>query len=274
MESPQHRHVVVSDGARLAVSRWEGTGGPSVLLVHGLASNRATWAAVGAALHARGHTVVSYDQRGHGTSERTRAGYDLGTFLADLETVVEAEALGVPVVAGQSWGANLAIAFAARRSERVAGVVCVDGGAFDLPSRFDSWEECAVLLEPPDLRLSRDAVADRLRAAHPRWDDRAIETTLANLEERPDGTVRSRLPREAHMALLRTMWDHPPSPHHPTVEAPTLFLMALDGQRRQAAGFSPAIDDCAVEWVDGDHDLHVQLPAYVAKRIAGMARRA
>jgi hypothetical protein len=69
------------------------------------------------------------------------------------------------------------------------------------------------------------------------------------------------------------MWDHPPSSDHPAVTAPTLFLLALDGARRRAAEFSPAIDNCAVEWVDGDHDLHVLLPAFVGERIAGMARR-
>jgi hypothetical protein len=149
----------------------------------------------------------------------------------------------------------------------------VDGGAFDLPSRFGSWEECAAALEPPDVGITRRAVAARLRAAHPDWADEGIEATLANLEEQPDGTMRNRLPRGAHLALLRTMWDHPPSLDHPAVAAPTLFLLATGAARWPEGGSNPAVGDCTVERIAGDHDLHVQLPGLVAARIAGLALR-
>src|SRR2546429_435400 len=72
--------VEVAPGVRLYVERRPGEpAGSSFVLVHGLASNLRLWDGVAEDLHARGHTVVALDQRGHGRSDAPEGGYDLAT---------------------------------------------------------------------------------------------------------------------------------------------------------------------------------------------------
>jgi pimeloyl-ACP methyl ester carboxylesterase len=277
VSSPTIDRILARDGARLAVRRFDGDHTPGFVLVHGLASNARTWDAVAGILSDAGHPVVAYDQRGHGVSDRPDHGYDLATALDDLDTVIAAAGFGSFVVAGQSWGANLAIAHGARSTLTPRAVVCVDGGTIDLPAMFDTWEQCAERLTPPDLRADLATAEAGIRAMHPDWSDEAIVATLANLEQRPDGTVANRLPRAAHMAILRSMWDHPPSGDHRRLTAPTTFLMATravdpafgEEKRRTVETAVSVIVGATLEWIDGVHDLHLQHPDLVAARLLG-----
>src|SRR5204863_5717454 len=101
-------------GLRLHLVRREGSGVPFVL-VHGLASNARTWGAVGSTLNAAGHPVVAVDQRGHGLSDKPASGYGFDEVTADLAGLLDELAFdGRPILAGQSWGGNVVLDFAAR----------------------------------------------------------------------------------------------------------------------------------------------------------------
>jgi pimeloyl-ACP methyl ester carboxylesterase len=56
-----------------------------------------------------GHTVVAVDQRGHGRSSKPDDGFDMATVAHDLELLVGELGLDRPIVAGQSWGANVVV---------------------------------------------------------------------------------------------------------------------------------------------------------------------
>ncbi|MDX1689819.1 MAG: alpha/beta hydrolase [Acidimicrobiia bacterium] len=263
--------VTGSGGVRLAVRRFgSGDTSPGFLLVHGLASNARTWDGVATRLGDLGHAAVAYDQRGHGRSDRPAGPYDLDAHLEDLAAVLAATGLERPVVAGQSWGGNLAVAFGARSPEAVSGVACVDGGTIDLPARFDDWETCADVLAPPVLDVDIDDAAAMVRARHPDWAEWAVEATVANLEA-ADGRARNRLPRDAHLTILRAMWDHPPDRDLDRLAAPALFLMADDGDRAPTEERIASVSDARVVWIAGDHDLHLQQPDVVAAHLAGTA---
>ncbi|WP_426753450.1 alpha/beta fold hydrolase [Myxococcus sp. Y35] len=83
--------------------------------------------------------MVYLDQRGCGGSERpwTRD-YALATLVADVEAL--RRALGVErwVVMGHSFGGTLALEYAARHPEAVAGLIVVDGFS-DAPGTYRSW---------------------------------------------------------------------------------------------------------------------------------------
>ena len=98
------------------------------LLVHGLASNARLWDGVARHLTELGHTVVAVDQRGHGSSSKPDTGFDMATVADDLALLIGSLGFNRPVVAGQSWGANVVIELAHRSPESVRGVVAVDGG--------------------------------------------------------------------------------------------------------------------------------------------------
>ncbi|MFZ9076833.1 MAG: alpha/beta fold hydrolase, partial [Ilumatobacteraceae bacterium] len=72
-----YRLVPVGD-IHLAVREWASPNArPSVLLVHGLASNSLLWQGAAAELVALGYHVVAIDQRGHGHSTKPDDGSDM-----------------------------------------------------------------------------------------------------------------------------------------------------------------------------------------------------
>jgi pimeloyl-ACP methyl ester carboxylesterase len=127
--------------------------GPLVTMLHGLVlGNLATWYFTAAHGISKRHSVLLYDLRGHGKSERVETGYDLATMVGDLEGLLEAT--GVPddeplSLVGHSYGGLVALRFALAHPGRVARLALVD-----VPL---SPASIAVGLEP-DLEAEGDAL--------------------------------------------------------------------------------------------------------------------
>lgn len=79
--------------------------------------------------------VHRYDQRGCGRSLQDLP-YDLDTYLADLDGLRAHWGYATWVVGGHSWGANLALAYALRYPDRVAGLLYLCGTGID-----DDWHQ-------------------------------------------------------------------------------------------------------------------------------------
>lgn len=221
-------------GLRLHVRERAGDGRPLVLL-HGLASNALTWEPLARALNAAGHRVVSVDQRGHGHSDKPERGYGFDEVTADLAALLNALGLArPPVLAGQSWGGNVVLEFAARYPERVAGLLLVDGGFGEMSARPGAtWEQISVDLKPPSTTgIPRERLAAWMRKSHPDWTDEGIEDSLGSFEVLPDGTARVWLALEHHMEILRALWEHHVPQLFPQVAAPVLIAAAGGATRR------------------------------------------
>lgn len=271
-----------SGGVRLScVERNLGADGVPVLLVHGLASNARLWDGVAERVAAAGHPVVAVDQRGHGCSEKPGGGYDFETLTADLLAVMRHYgwapdtdgASRPPLVAGQSWGANVVLELAARHPASVVAAGLIDGGTGDLSDAFADWPTCEAALAPPSMTgLPAQRFESYLRSAHPDWPEEGIAGTLANVEVLPDGTIRPWLSREDHMVILRHLWEHRPSQRFAEVGVPVLVVPAEDGsnqrwmqgKRASVARASELLPTSVVRWIAGDHDLHAQHPDVVA----------
>lgn len=213
--------------------------------MHGLASNARLWDGVADILAARGHRVVALDQRGHGLSDKPDDGYDFGTLTDDLVAVLDALGIETVIAVGQSWGANVVLEFAARHPERVRGVACVDGGAWNLADRLPDWDEAARVLAPPALEgTPLAAIETGMRERHADWPDAGIAGALANFEVRADGTIAPWLSRPRHMKILRHLWEHRPLEVRTRLKVPVLSIPARD--------------------YGADHDIHAQKPALVA----------
>ena len=78
---------------------------------------------------ARRVTLLRYDQRGCGLSDRLVGDISFEAWLRDLETVVDAAGLARFTLLGMSQGASIAIAYAVRHPERVARLVIYGGFA-------------------------------------------------------------------------------------------------------------------------------------------------
>ncbi len=276
-EEPAKQWVALPDRGeeiRLHTLQWAGEGRPFVLL-HGLASNATTWSAVARRLAAAGHRVVAVDQRGHGRSDKPESGYDFAAVVADLHALLAVLALDEPVIAGQSWGGNVVLAYGACYPGQAHRLVFVDGGFLDLQGRPGmNWERTASELRPPPLAgTPRTQLAARLRQHHPDWSAEGIEATLANFEELPDGTVRPWLTLDRHLQILRSLWEQRPAPLYAQVRCPVTIVVAEEPhspewqrlKQQQVAAAERGLAQVQVHWLaETAHDIHVHRPATLA----------
>ena len=276
---PIENCVAIRDNLALNVRHWPGDGPPFVLL-HGLASNARTWDGVAQTLAQAGHAVYAVDQRGHGRSDKPDTGYDFVTVTEDLALLLDALALETPIVAGQSWGGNVVLAFGAAYPNRTRGLCFVDGGFLDLQERPENtWERVSVDLRPPNLLgTPAEGMRQRMRAYHPDWTDAGIEATLNNFEILADGTIRPRLTLDRHMQILRALWEQRPRALYGKVTAPVVICPATsrnspewsERKRVQVAAAAESLARVTVHWFEEtDHDIHVQKPGALAGVMLG-----
>jgi pimeloyl-ACP methyl ester carboxylesterase len=143
MNELSERYIRVGN-LRLHLRSWGKRGSPVVLL-HGLASTN--FVAPQLATHFR---VYAPNQRGHGLSDKPATGYSFEQMSTDLEHLLSVLELEAILLVGHSWGADVALDFAARFPERVIGLCLIDGGMIDFQIH-QSWTETENLLAPPRL---------------------------------------------------------------------------------------------------------------------------
>jgi esterase len=99
---------------------------PPVLFLHGLASNMGRWAELARETTlTRSHDLIRVDLRGHGESQ-TRRYFDLSVWCADLLELMRREQVNQAILIGHSLGAQLAMAFATRYPQKLAGLALID----------------------------------------------------------------------------------------------------------------------------------------------------
>lgn len=112
----------------------------------------------------REHTLIRYDGRGCGLSDRTDAPLTLDTWLADLEAVVDAAGLDRFALFGCSQGAAVAVAYAARHPERVTALAIMGGYVRGLLHRDPTpqqLKEAKLLLDLVEIGWGQESEAFR-----------------------------------------------------------------------------------------------------------------
>jgi len=279
-------HTVQGDGGvRLAVREWPGED-PSILLLHGLASSSHIWDLVAPRLTPQ-FRVVAYDQRGHGVSGKPSSGYGFDRLIADAAAVIRTLGLGRPVAVGHSWGANVALQLAVDRVQLVSGDVLVDGGFLSMRDRMD-WRTARTMLAPPQLK---GMSLEQFRAGMRTFTQGAVELTpeveavfLSLMRVDHDGNIHPRLSRSNHLRILRALWEQDAQGLLRRVRVPTLVLAVRSApgeadpggfmeEKERAAEAVKAIDQAVrFEWIEGIHDIPIQRPDAVARRIERFAR--
>jgi pimeloyl-ACP methyl ester carboxylesterase len=273
-------------GLRFHYYDYGGEGRP-VILLHGLASNARWWLLVAPLLRDR-FRVVALDQRGHGRSDKPPDGYDFASVVADVAAFIDALGLERPVVAGHSWGGNVALEYAATHSDAPAGLVLVDGGFLELSSRPGAtWERAEVEMAPPDLtQLTPAQLVEGAKRWElgPLWNDDVETALLGNFEVTEAGTIRPHLSRENHMKVVRALWEQRPTELCERVRCPVLFVAAeregkgrtqewVEMKRVAIARASERLADCRVVWLaDTIHDIPLHRPRELANTMAEFAQ--
>ena len=280
----ERRVTATSDGVKLAV-RDLGGEGRDLLLLHGLASSSHIFDLTAPFL-VDGFHAVAYDQRGHGESSKPASGYGFDHMAADAAAVIEQTGLRTPIALGHSWGANVVLELGVRHPDLVAGLILLDGGFMSMRGRMD-WKSTKETLAPPPiaglhveewLSMMRGYMSQSLEVT-PEVED--VFRSLMRVDR--EGRIRPRLSRANHLRILRALWSQDSGALLRRLRVPTLilatrrpdpgpgdvaFIAAKEiGEQEVRAIGGPV----RFEWIEGIHDVPLQHPDEVARRVRNFA---
>ena len=276
--------AVPGDGVRLHARDWSGSG-QAVVLLHGLASNARIWDGVASRLAGAGLRVVAIDQRGHGASEQPGSGYDFATLGRDLSAALADLGIERPVLAGHSWGANVALQFAADRPGALAGLALVDGALLGVAEwAGPTLDEARRRLAPPRFAVPLAdwlARAGRFDAGGSGGQPWVRDYLRAGVDVDDQGVARSRFQFDNHMQVVDALYGQRPPDLYPLVDCPVLLCPAADpadgdahaeAKRGAAVRASGLLPSATLTWFeDTMHDIPLQRPAELAAELARFA---
>jgi pimeloyl-ACP methyl ester carboxylesterase len=276
--------AVPGDGVRLHARDWGGSG-QAVVLLHGLASNARIWDGVASRLAGAGLRVAALDQRGHGASEQPGTGYDFATLGRDLSAALAALGIERPVLAGHSWGANVALQFAADRPGALAGLALVDGALLGVAEwAGPTLDEARRRLAPPRFAVPLAdwlARAGRFDAGGSGGQPWVRNYLRAGVDVDDQGVARSRFQFDNHMQVVDALYGQRLPDLYPLVDCPVLLCPAADpadgdahaeAKRGAAVRASGLLPSATLTWFeDTMHDIPLQRPAELAAELARFA---
>ncbi|RMD69055.1 MAG: alpha/beta hydrolase, partial [Gammaproteobacteria bacterium] len=113
-------------GVRLHYLRIPARQGPEWILVHGLGASMGFWHPLVVTHLASRGGVTAFDLRGHGRSSVVPEGYGPAMMASDMEGLLDQIGVERAIMVAHSFGGNVALHFAWRFPERVAGLVLID----------------------------------------------------------------------------------------------------------------------------------------------------
>jgi 3-oxoadipate enol-lactonase len=138
-----------------------GHGTRNMVMLHELGGSIESWDATIAPLAAH-FNILRFDQRGHGASEKVRDSFTVEQLADDLESVLAETGLAAPYwLVGAAAGAAIALTYAARHPDRVAGIVMCAPALEADAARRAYLEQRADLAARRGMRAIADATLDR-----------------------------------------------------------------------------------------------------------------
>ncbi|NDJ34551.1 MAG: alpha/beta fold hydrolase [Chloroflexi bacterium] len=179
-------------------------------------------------------TVIRYDQRGSGRSDG-RPPYTVQAFAADLEGLRQAFGSGPWMGGGHSWGADLALAYAASYPESTRALIYVSGRGLD-PAWHETYHANRLRLLDEADRAAYLNLRTRRQTAAGRGYQRIV-SRLRAMNRRID------VADPAHVTLLPGFDDHPVNDHaNRQINADWETLLRDDGFRARVAALDiPAL---------------------------------
>jgi len=173
-----------ADGTNIVYRLHNPGGTRHVALVHSLAMDHSFWDPVAERLSASA-SVLTYDCRGHGASDKPPGPYTVELFARDLAELMDHVGWPAAVVAGASMGGCVSLAFAAAYPDRASSLGLFDTTAWYGPEASQEWAgraDRALAHGLEDLVEFQKTrwFGDRFRAEHPDVVKQSIEVFLAN----------------------------------------------------------------------------------------------
>ncbi|KKL58196.1 hypothetical protein LCGC14_2227820 [marine sediment metagenome] len=203
------------NGLRINYFEWKGRGRRPLVLMHGLRDYAYYWQDCANRLLDDFH-VYTFDQRGHGESERAPGGYLVWALAADLAAFVDAVGLERFDLAGLSLGSRCSMAYARDNCQRLGHLVLMDMGPqmAKVGARGLKADMTAKADVPPSSFAHEDALAFFGRQ-WPSLDEPSLQRLVQNaLVQGEDGLYSNRYDRrladittKAAIPEINYLWD-------------------------------------------------------------------
>lgn len=203
------------NGLRINYFEWKGRGRRPLVLMHGLRDYAYFWQDCANRLLDDFH-VYSFDQRGHGESERAPGGYLVWALASDLAAFVDAIGLERFDLAGLSLGSRCSMAYARDNWQRLGHLALMDMGP--QMAKVGARGLKADMTAKADVRPSSFAHKDALAFFGGQWpslDEPSLQRLVQNaLVQGEDGLYSYRYDRrladittKAAIPEINYLWD-------------------------------------------------------------------
>jgi non-heme chloroperoxidase len=178
-------------GITLRAREWGNADGPAILFIHGWSQCEMCWSRQVAGPLAAGFRMVTFDNRGHGMSEKPlepSCYADERLWADDVAAVIDQTGLERPVLVGWSYGGFIVADYVHAHGERaIAGINLVGAGILLQPPAFEHFGHGMLDNAPdaclPDLRANIAAIRRFLDSctSRPLDDETAITALCWNM---------------------------------------------------------------------------------------------
>jgi 3-oxoadipate enol-lactonase len=185
-ESAGYQTFQTSDGCAIACSLRTAPNpeAPRLVLIHSLALDTSIWDGVASKL-GDGVSILAYDCRGHGRSDRRAGSFTAELFARDLAELLDHVGWPTAAVAGCSMGGCVAQAFGGLYPARADALGLIDTTAWYGKEAPEAWRERAAgarskgLVGMVEFQVAR-WFSESFRAAHPELVRATTQVFLAN----------------------------------------------------------------------------------------------
>jgi pimeloyl-ACP methyl ester carboxylesterase len=239
------------NGIRLSYREWPGEKGP-ILCLPSLTGHKGTFDQLACHLSPDYH-LFALDLRGRGDSDKPAEGYGFAYHARDIMAFAKVMGFETFSIIGHSFGATVGVYLASIRPLQIRSLVMIDGGA-------DPKQEVMEAMYPtlhhlgkvyPDLDNYLKAMK-KVPYYQP-WNTALEKYLIDDVEQLPDGEVRSKSSPEAIERDLDVHFFYSMCVHFPTLQCPNMFIRPQNGllgdkahilDEREAAAFVAWIPNC------------------------------
>ncbi|MFV0294917.1 MAG: alpha/beta fold hydrolase [Hyphomicrobiaceae bacterium] len=235
-----------------------GRGEKTLVLVHEMGGTLESWDDVLPALSGD-RTVVRYDTRGAGLSEKIRGTGSIDQMADDVASLLDALGIGGKVtIAGIAVGGAIAIHFAARHAARTAGLIPMSPAVGVVPERRTATAAAADALEKNGVRAGIEA---SMATTYPP----VLRTDMARYHR----VMAQRLGNDpsSYAAIYRMLNGMDLADDWGRITCPTLFIAGKHDGLRPPAVVEPLVGKIAgarIEVLETAHFMSQQTPELVA----------
>lgn len=256
---------------------WGDRSNPSIVFLHGMGGTGLSFGELAVYLSDKFH-VVSFNLPGHGgesalTDEREYRPTQLAQRIKKHLEVLDQPEL---YLAGHSWGAHLALYFAAIFPTSIRGVILLDGGYFQEDPEGQTQDQVLESVEAfvKSFRFpSWNDFIETEKAGHSRWTKELEIASMAQVIE-VDSEIRLAVSSDTAKAIIKGISLEPTSEILGRVDCPVLLIRStlpveLESIRKDAiVQFKKDIRNVAVQEIsETSHNIYYDAPLQVSERV-------